>query len=514
MVFNIIITLIILIVAGVYIYNKYIQTQHSILRQYPILGILRYLFEALGPEMRQYITDNDTEGKPFSRYIYRQVVKLGKYLDNITGFGSQRDFEKSGFFLANTMFSIHEKKLQVDNANSIQTFAYQIKKETLVSRHEKRVATTIKPYLLESPIVIGEHDEAIKTPWETKSFIGMSAMSYGSLGDHAIETLSHGLAKAGAWMNTGEGGLAPIHFVGGGPVIFQFGPAMFGVRNEDGSFSPTLYKDKTSHPQVVATEIKFHQGAKVKGGILPKEKITPTISSIRGIPLGEDCISPNAYGHIHDAYDLALFIKELKKISGKPVGIKIVMGQQEEIKNMLVVLIQENALPNFITIDGSEGGSGAAPQDMADVLGLPIFGSISILDSLLQELQVRHKVKIFASGKLATPDQIAVAMALGTDCINIARGLMMQLGCIQALKCNTNKCPVGVATQDARLQNGLVIEEKMYRVANYICTLRKHVFMLGAACGISTPTDFSYKHLVFQTGDGKFVKNNNIKNLF
>lgn len=456
--------------------------------------------------MRQYITDNDTEGKPFSRYTYRQVVKLGKYLDNITGFGSQRDFEKPGFFINNTMFSINEKHIDVDNTNSFSTFVYNIKKETLVSRHEKRVATTIDPYHFKTPIIIGSNDSLITKPWETKSFIGMSAMSYGSLGDHAIETLAHGLAKAGSWMNTGEGGLAPLHLVGGGQVVFQFGPAMFGCRNEDGTFSPTLYKEKIFHPQVVATEIKFHQGAKVKGGILPKEKITATISEIRSIPQGQDCLSPNTYDNIKNAYDLAFFITNLKKISSKPVGIKIVIGQVEDIKNMLEVLVSENALPNFITVDGSEGGSGAAPQDMADSLGLPVFSSISILDTMLSKLGIRKQVKIFASGKLITPDQIAIAMALGADCCNIARGLMMQLGCIQALKCNTNKCPVGVATQDPKLQNGLVIEEKQYRVANYICTLRKKVFLLGAACGIKTPKDFSSRHISFQTSDGKILK--------
>lgn len=506
MLFIIISTIGICILVCIYIYNKYIQTQHSILRQYPIIGLFRYFFEALGPEMRQYITDNDTEGKPFSRYTYRQVVKLGKYLDNITGFGSQRDFEKPGFYINNTMFSINEKHIDVDNTNSFSTFVYNIKKETLVSRHEKRVATTIDPYHLKTPIIIGANDSLITKPWETKSFIGMSAMSYGSLGDHAIETLAHGLAKAGSWMNTGEGGLAPLHLVGGGQVVFQFGPAMFGCRNEDGTFSPKLYKEKISHPQVVATEIKFHQGAKVKGGILPKEKITATISEIRGIPQNQDCLSPNTYESIQNAYDLARFIINLKKISSKPVGIKIVIGQVKEIKDMLEVLVRENALPNFITVDGSEGGSGAAPQDMADSLGLPIFASISILDSMLCILGIRKQVKIFASGKLITPDQIVIAMSLGADCCNIARGLMMQLGCIQALKCNTNKCPVGVATQDQKLQNGLVIEEKQYRVANYICTLRKKVFTQGAACGIKTPQDFSPKHISFQMSDGKILK--------
>jgi glutamate synthase domain-containing protein 2 len=508
-----IITTLIILVGAITILALYNmrQQQHSVLRLYPIIGMFRYFFEMMGPEMRQYITDNDTEGKPFSRYVYKTVVKMGKYMDNITGFGSQRDFDLPGWYIKTKVFCTADKDLACDNTNLINTKAYTIKKEWLLWRRDSRIVKSVKPWLLQNPIIIGQNDRSI-VPWKTKNFIGMSAMSYGSLGDHAIETLAHGLAAAGAWVNTGEGGLAPLHLVGGGDVIFQFGPGLFGARSADGLFDSEVYKKNVSHPQVRATEIKLHQGAKVKGGILPKEKITAAISAIRGIPIGVDCISPNTYPHIHNAEDLGRFIIQCKSLSKKPVGIKIVVGDKTNLQDTLYILKEMQALPNFITIDGSEGGSGAAPQDMADILALPLFNAIAIADTLLRQLGIRDTITLFASGKLVTADQIVIAMALGANCVNIARGLMMQLGCIQALKCHTNKCPVGVATQDPKLQNGLVIEEKKHRVTNYIVTLREHVFKLIGTCHLTSPSELTENDILLRTHDGELVEGITWKN--
>ncbi len=500
-----ILTLIIVLAVALlamYIKNKR-QSQHSVLRLYPILGMFRYIIENLGPELRSWWTNSDIEGKPFSRYIFQQVVRLGKYMDNIMGFGSKRDFEKGGFYIANTMFCINENKLEVDNSQEIDTFAYRVSSESLFWRDDERYAVKIKPYNLKDYMIIGDNDALVTSPWFTKSFIGMSAMSYGSLGDHSVQTLANGLFLAGSWINTGEGGVAPYHFMGGGDVVFQFGPAMFGVRDEHGNFSPEKYAEIIKkYPKIVATEIKFHQGAKIKGGILLKKKITQEVSTIRSIPMGVDCISPNVYPHISNAEDLGNFILQIKQLSSKPVGIKIVMGQSDEVEDMLKTLKMMNALPSYIALDGSEGGSGAAPQDMSDSLGLPLFTALPILNSILIDLGLRDRIKIFASGKLVTADQIVIAMSLGADCANIARGLMMQLGCIQAGKCDTNKCPTGTTTHDRKLQDGLVIAEKMYRVANYIVTLRKHVFLIAAACGVRSPRLFTNKHIAYQVADG------------
>ncbi len=499
------------ILFSVWVVKQYIkntkQEQHSVLRRHWLLGLLRYFFEAIGAEIRQYWTDTDNEGMPFSRVIYRHIVKLGKYLSNIIPFGSLRDFSQPGFFILNSLYAILEGELKVDNSKSFDTYAYRVKRKTLFSRKDERYEVNVKPYLLDDQhaIVIGKDDKLVESPWINKSLINMSAMSFGSLGDHSIETLAHGLNISFSHFNTGEGGISKHHLVGGGTGVYQFGPAMFGCRFHDGTFNPEMYLQRMNNPQIIATEVKFHQGAKTKGGFLPKEKITPYISEIRGIPMGVDCVSPNSYPHIRSNEQLGMFLTQLKELSRKPVGIKIAMGQWFVIDDAIAYMTRNNCLPNYIALDGSEGGSGATPQDMADSLSLPIFQSIVLLDAILHKHGVKDRVKIFASGKLVTADQIAIALALGADCVNTARGLMIQLGCILALDCDSNECPVGVATQDPKLQGNLVIAEKKYRVANYIATLRKSLFSISAACGLESPTLLLPEHIAYKNGNGIIV---------
>jgi glutamate synthase domain-containing protein 2 len=464
------------------------------------MGKIRYLFESIGPEMRQYWFNNDTEGRPFSRFVFTTVVKMGKYANTIIPFGSKRDFAADGFYLLPTLFPLNSHQLKV-NLKKVSSYVYKILGHKLFEREEVRTVKELNAWGLteEEYIIIGKGDPLITQPFIAKSFFGSTGMSYGAIGQNAIKALAHGTAMAETWTNSGEGGLAPYHLEGGGQVIYQLGPSLFGSRNLDGTFSVAHFWDNMKHENVVACEIKFSQGAKVKGGHLPKEKLTEEIAKLRGVPMGQDVESPNRNNQFHDIETFITFLNDLKGLSeGKPIGMKIVVGQVEEIDNMFAQFAENRIWPNFITVDGSEGGSGATYQEMADTLALPIFEALPIVVELLKKHGLREKVTVFASGKLVTADQIAIALSLGADCINTGRGMMMSLGCIMAEICDTNACPTGVATTDPDKEKTLVVEEKKHRVLNYILTLRQSVFTLGAACGITSPRHFNLKHLGYR----------------
>ncbi len=479
------------------------QREHSVLRNFPILGKLRYMFEKMGPELRQYLFLNDNEAKPFSRNEYEAAVIAGKYKSRIIGFGSERDFEAGGFYLQNALYPTNRNELRIDNSTKVSTWVYELDEDNLFTRKEHLVERDISPYLLteEDTVIIGK--ETCREPFYVRGLVGQSAMSFGSLGDKAITALSIGLGRAGGtWMNTGEGGLSDYHLKGNVDIICQIGPALFGVRDEDGAFSVEAFKQKSALPQVKAFELKLAQGAKTRGGHIDGSKVTEEIARIRHVRVGETIDSPNRFSEFQTHQELLAFIEKLREIGGKPVGIKLVVGNLQDMESLVLEMATSQIVPDFITIDGSEGGTGATYQELADTVGLPLKAALPYVHRLLIEHGLRDRVKLFASGKLITADKVAIALALGADLVNIARGLMFNVGCIQAQVCHTNRCPVGVATTDPKLQRALVVDEKSFRVTNYIISLREGLYNMTAAAGVRSPTELSQEHVIYQEPDG------------
>lgn len=482
------------------------QKRHAILRNYPALGRMRYFFEKIGPEMRQYWFDADLEGKPFSRVDYEHIVKGAKYMREVVAFGSKRNYEQEGFYVRNDMFPKLTEELKMDKETKLMTKRYILLKDPLFTqREEKWEEEEEEAYLLhdDDAIIIGPQT---KKPFIVKSLIGMSAMSYGSLGNHAITTLSEGLGMAkGTWMNTGEGGLSPYHLKGGVDIIMQIGPGLFGIRDKNGEVDWEELKRKSEIPEIKAFEIKLAQGAKTRGGHIDAEKVTPEVAEIRKVEPYKSVDSPNRFHQFSDVPTMCEFIEKIRFQTGKPVGMKIAVGGNNSVEELAKYMKETGKGPDFITVDGGEGGTGASYQELIDSVALPIRSALPIVVTTLQKYGVRDRVKIIASGKMFSPDRIAIAIAMGADLVNIARGFMITIGCIQAMRCNSNACPVGVATTDPDLQKALVIDEKKYRVVNYLITLRKGLFRISAAAGIDSPVHFQPKHIVFKDDKGVVV---------
>ncbi len=491
-----------LLLAWIYLSDRR-QSRHAVLRNFPLLGRLRYLFEHVGPELRQYLFDADTQGKPLSREEYRSVVVAAKYSKTLVSFGSKRDFERPGWYLRNAMFPTLMEDLAVVSEPRIRTRQYVIDDEGLFRRNEHAREEEVRPWLLapERQIEIGAD---LPEPWTLRGPIGMSAMSYGSLGRHAIRALSQGLGMAtGTWLNTGEGGLSEHHLVGGGDLVFQIGPGMFGVRTPGGDWDWERFRRQAANRQVRGFELKLHQGAKIRGGHVEAAKVTEEIAAIRGVPPGKAIDSPNRFP-IFDSQDAMLdHVARMRAEGGKPVGVKIVVGGPGSADGLAGALARRGDGPDWITVDGGEGGSGATYQEMADSVGLPLRSGLVLLDDALRRVGVRDRLRIFASGKLFSPDRIALALCLGADAVNVARGLMISVGCIQAMRCHANTCPVGVATTDERLMRALVVDEKRYRVLNYVVTMRAALFSLAAASGLRAPTEFGRTHAVYRDEFGR-----------
>jgi glutamate synthase domain-containing protein 2 len=479
------------------------QTQHAVLRNFPLLGRLRYLLEQIGPEMRQYLFNADREGRPYSRDEYKTIVFAGKYLKTLISFGSTRDFEAPGWYLRNDLLPVLMEDVAVVREPRIPTQHYVTVEEGLFSRREREEEAHVSPWTLPDSVapVVGA---GLPQPWTLHGLVGMSAMSYGALGRHAIRALSQGVAMArGSWLNTGEGGLCEHHLVGGGDVVFQIGPGLFGVRDASGRFDWEAFRRQADISQVRGFELKLHQGAKIRGGHVEGSKVTEEIARIRGVPVGRSIDSPNRFPELHDVDALLDRVARMRELAGKPVGIKIVIGGPGSAEELAGAMARRGDGPDWITVDGAEGGSGATYQEMADSMGLPVRSGIVQLDDSLRRAGVRERLKIFASGRLSSADAIALALCFGADAVNIARGLMISVGCIQSMKCHTNTCPVGVATTDERLMRALVVEEKQYRVLNYLVTLRAGLTSLAAAAGLPSPTLFERRHAVYKDAHGR-----------
>jgi glutamate synthase domain-containing protein 2 len=453
------------------------QKRHTVLRNFPLVGHLRYFFETLGEYFRQYFFLNDREEMPFNRATRAWVYRLAKNEGGILGFGSTYNLSEPGALVfVNAAFPILDSEFEPT-----------------------------------PPVIIGEG--WCEQPFAARSLINVSAMSFGAISRPAVQALSRGAGMAGCYMDTGEGGLSPYHLEGNCDVIFQIGTAKYGVREDDGRLSDDRLRELAAQERVRAFEIKLSQGAKPgKGGVLPAAKVTAEIARIRGITPGKDSMSPNRHPDIGSMDQLLDFVIHVRAITGKPVGIKTAIGGRY-FMNELAEAVARRGLydaPDFVTIDGGEGGSGAAPQALADHMAMSINEALPRVVDALIESGLRDRIKVIASGKLITPAQVAWALACGADLVNTARGYMFALGCIQALRCHQNTCPTGIATHDPRLQRGLVVEDKAGRVASYTRNLNREVEMIAHACGARHARGLRREHVRIVQPNGQSVALNTL----
>ena len=436
------------------------QKKHAVLRNYPVVGRLRYFFEQLGEYFRQYFFSGDRDEMPFNRATRGWVYRLSKNEAGVIGFGSTYDLHEPGALIfVNHPFPVLE---------------------------EERLPTPA--------LTLGEG--YAKHPFEARSIVNVSGMSYGAISAPAVRSLSRGAAVAGCWMDTGEGGLSPYHLEGGCDLIMQIGTAKYGARDAQGNLDPERLAELGR--AVKAFEIKLSQGAKPgKGGVLPAKKVTAEIAQIRGIPEGRDSISPNRHRDISSMGELLDRIAWIRDLTGRPVGVKTAIGGWR-FMNELADTVHRRGLefaPDFLVIDGGEGGSGAAPQALADHMSLSIDEALPRVVDALIESGLKQRVRIVASGKIVTSARAAWALCAGADFVNTARGFMFALGCIQALRCHQNTCPTGVTTHNKRLQRALVVEEKYLRVANYAMNMNREIDMIAHSCGVRHARELRREHV-------------------
>jgi glutamate synthase domain-containing protein 2 len=446
-----------LVALGLYDLN---QPLHSVRRNYPVIGHLRWFFEEIRPEIRQYLIEGDQDKLPFSRAQRSLVYARAKNESSEIAFGTLLDLYETGYeFIA----------------------------------HSTRPAPVADPSTFR--VTIGGAD---CTQRYASSIFNISAMSFGALGSNAVLALNKGARMGGFAHDTGEGAISPYHREHGGDLIWEIGSGYFGCRTADGNFDETRFGEQAADPQVKMVELKLSQGAKPgHGGILPKEKITSEIAATRGVPMDEDCVSPARHRAFSTPIEMMHFIGLLRRLSGgKPVGFKLCVGQPWEFMGMVKAMRATGILPDFIVVDGGEGGTGAAPLEFTDHLGMPMREGLLFVHNTLVGAGLRSQIKIGAAGKIVSAFDIATAMALGADWVNAGRGFMFALGCIQSRTCHTNNCPVGVATQDPLRQRALVVTDKAERVYNFHRNTLSALSQMIAAAGLEHPGEIGPHHLV------------------
>lgn len=434
------------------------QTKHTVRRNFPVIGRMRYRFEKLGEYFRQYFFSHDREEMPFNRATRAWVYRTAKGLGGLLGFGSTNNLNEAGSIIfVSAPFPLLEEQ-----------------------------------YTPTPSLIIGPQ---CKHPFEAKSLFNISGMSYGAISAAAVRALSIGAGKSGIWMNTGEGGLSPYHLEGGCDLIFQVGTAKYGVRDTAGNLSDERLRDVSQH--VKAFEIKMSQGAKPgRGGVLPGNKVTAEISKIRGIPVGEVSSSPNRHKEIQSPDDLLDMINHIRDVTGRPVGYKAVIGSEEPVRELSEAIHRrgKESAPDFITVDGGDGGTGAAPQLLSDHVGLPLNEALPILVDTLIEYDLKERIRVVASGKLVQSAKVAWALCVGADFITSARGFMFSLGCIQSMQCHQDTCPTGITTHNKRRQRGLVVADKAERVCSYAHWVNHEVNGLAHSCGLENARGFRREH--------------------
>lgn len=439
------------------------QKSSSIRRNFPVIGHFRGIFESIRPEIHQYFVEGNDDGMPFNRLHRSVIYQRAKKVRDTLPFGTQKDVYAIGYEWANH---------------------------------------SLKP--IESPKNLGRirfGGPLCQKPYDASLF-NISAMSYGALSKQAILALNGGAKDGNFAHNTGEGGISPYHLEPGGDLIWEIGTGYFSCRDENGNFSPEKFRDKATLPQVKMIELKMSQGAKPgHGGILPGAKVTQEIADIRNIPIGKDCVSPPYHKEFSSPSGMLAFIHKLRELSGgKPVGFKLCLGKRREFMALCKAMVKDQIYPDYIVVDGGEGGTGAAPPEFSDHIGAPLIESLVFVHNCLTGFGLRPHIKIAASGKIKSGFDIVKIIALGADTVYSARGMMMALGCIQALRCNSNHCPTGVATQDPQLSKGLNVPNKRQRVRNFQHETLKVVGEFLGAMGLNSTSELRPWHIVRRTG--------------